>query len=85
MGNFACCALRDGWGLNLATSESAICMHFAKQVAMAAFGIKYHDTFWCPRCPEELRHRSPRHRVSPQSETERRADARSAPKVDQVR
>jgi hypothetical protein len=28
--------------------------------------------FWCPRCLEELRRRSPRRRVSPRSETERR-------------
>ena len=31
--------------------------------------------FWCPRCLEELRRRSPRQRVSPRSETGRRAIA----------
>jgi len=41
--------------------------------------------FWCPRCLEELRRGSPRQRVSPRSETGRRAVARSASIVNQVR
>src|SRR6266852_1588718 len=41
--------------------------------------------FGCPRCLEELRRRSPRQRVSPRSETGRRAVARSASTVNQVR
>jgi hypothetical protein len=41
--------------------------------------------FWCLRCLEELRRRSPRQRVSPRSETGRRAVARSASILNQVR
>src|SRR4029077_5457341 len=52
--------------------------------------MECHDTasttfFWCPRCLEELWRRSPRLHVSPRSETGRRAVARSASIVNQVR
>jgi hypothetical protein len=50
---------------------------------MAAFGVTYHDTAYtrCPRAPESFVATS----LPPWSETERRADVRNAPKVNQVR
>src|SRR5260221_14683292 len=65
-----------------------------RQLPSAIAGVlrmEYHDTvsttpfFGYPRCVDKLRRRSPRQRVSPRSETGRRAVARSASTVNQVR
>jgi hypothetical protein len=98
--NLGCCASKRRVGLNcpnLATSESAICAHFAKQAETApTIASAIADTprrimiplrqsrFGCPRCLEELRRRSWRQCVSERWETGWRAVARSASIVNQV-
>ena len=82
---------------NPATSESAICAHFAKQaetaptIALRDCGYPRrimiplrHSRLGCPRCLDELRRHSWRQRVSERWETGWRAVARSAPIMNQV-